>query len=77
MSATTKSRRLLDGMAGFAVLTNRFSFLRLVIIVVAAETASRVNVPDVIGVGSEGDAHLGKDTPPEEVLHGRDGSLDL
>ena len=61
--------QLFDRMARLAVLTDLPAVLRLVVVVVAAETARRIDVTDVVGVGAERHVHLRKHVAAIDVLH--------
>ncbi len=69
--------QLLNGVTRFAVLTDLLAVLRLVIVVVAAEAARRVDVADVVRIGAEGDLHLRKHVAAVDVLDGLYRAIDI
>lgn len=65
-----------DRMTELAILAEHLSFPADVISIVAAKTAGKYSMADVIGMGAPVDLHLGEDIGPINPLHLRDGLLD-
>ena len=57
---------------GSQVLADLFPVLRLVIVVMTAETAGGIDVADVVGVGPKSNVHVRKHVPTIDVLNGKD-----
>src|SRR5579862_7076832 len=53
--------QLLNRVTGLAVLADRFTLFRLVVVVVTPEASWRIDVADVARIRPEADPHLGKD----------------
>src|SRR5262249_35904591 len=68
---------LLNHVTAVAVLADLPPILRLVVVVVTAETAWKVHVSEVVWIGSESDVHLGKDVAAIDRLNCLDGFLDV
>src|SRR3984893_12648809 len=64
-------------MAGGAVLTELLPVLRLVVVVVAPETARKSDVADVAGIGAKRHVHVGKHVAAIDLLDGNDGTIDV
>ena len=56
----TQAMPLLESVARIAILADLFPIVRFVVVVVTAETARRIDVADVVGVGPESNVHVGK-----------------
>jgi hypothetical protein len=71
-------RRLLadDRMTQLAIPAEHLSFPADVTSVVAAETARKYGMADVVGMSAPVDFHLRKDIAPIDLLHLGDGFLD-
>src|SRR5262245_5537676 len=72
-----KASLLFDPVTAVAVLADLPLVLRLVVVVVAAETTWKVHVSDVVWIGSKPDAHLGEDVAAVDRLGSLDGFLDV
>src|SRR5271157_3615580 len=55
-------------MARVAILADRLAFLAHVVVIVAAEAALIVHVPDVVGMGLPGHLHGGKERGAIDAL---------
>src|ERR1700681_2390608 len=69
--------RLVDGVARVAVVADLLPIARPVVVVGTAETAGKIDVTDVVGVGPNPDTHVRKHVSMSDVLNRKNGAVDL